>query len=228
MIRLLVLEDDPEVRYGIYDYLKQDYEVFVTKRKNEVFKIFNQTNIDLIIFDYSIIDTDLKRFVEEVKEVNKNTLVMSLTSYLDEADKNNLFHSNIDDYMNKPLDMMELQFRIEHLLKKQSNQYRKLIKTVDLTINCETNTVIYCDNKFEFFNKEFQILYHLFSYPNRIFAKEEFIELIRSNSNHYINQNTIRTYINTLRRKLDTIDGLEIITVRGIGYKGIIKNSNCH
>ena len=66
MIRLLVLEDDPEVRYGIYDYLKQDYEVFVTKRKNEVFKIFNQTNIDLIIFDYSIIGTDLKRFAVNI------------------------------------------------------------------------------------------------------------------------------------------------------------------
>ena len=87
--------------------------------------------------------------------------------------------------------------------------------------------IVYCDNKLEFFNKEFQILYHLFSYPNMIFAKEELIELICDND-YYINENTIRTYINDLRRKLDIIDELEIVTVRGIGYKGIIKNSNCH
>ena len=74
MIRLLILDDDPEVRYGIYDYLKQDYEVFVTKNIKEVFKIFNQTNIDLIIFDYSIISINLKQFVVALKESNdKNT-----------------------------------------------------------------------------------------------------------------------------------------------------------
>ncbi len=222
MIKLLVLEDDPEVRYGIYDYLKQNYEVFVTKDEKEVFRILNQTNIDLIIFDYSIISINLKQFVAALKESNNKILTMILSDQLEDSDKKCLFQSDIDDYMNKPLDMMELQFRIEHLLKKQSNQYRKLIKTDDLTINCETNTVIYCDNKFEFFNKEFQILYHLFSYPNRIFAKEELIELI-CDSDYYINENTIRTYINDLRRKLDTIDELEIVTVRGIGYKGVIK-----
>ena len=74
-----------------------------------------------------------------------------------------------------------------------------------------------------FFNNEFQILYHLFSYPNRIFAKEELIELICINNDHYINQNTIRTYINNLRKKLDMINELEIVTVRGLGYKGVIK-----
>ena len=51
MIRVLVLDDDPEVRYGIYDYLKRDYEIYVTKKENEVFNILNQTNINLIIFD---------------------------------------------------------------------------------------------------------------------------------------------------------------------------------
>lgn len=179
MIKLLVLEDDPEVRYGIYEYLKQSYEVFVTKDEKEVFRILNQTNIDLIIFDYSIISINLKHFVAALKESNNKILTMILSDQLEDNDKKCLFQSDIDDYMNKPLDMMELQFRIEHLLKKQSNQYR-------------------------------------------IFAKEELIELICDND-YYINENTNRTYINDLRRKLDTIDELEIVTVRGVGYKGVIK-----
>lgn len=41
MIKLLILEDDPEVRYGIYDDLKQNYESFVTKDEKEVFRILN-------------------------------------------------------------------------------------------------------------------------------------------------------------------------------------------
>ena len=44
---------------------------------------------------------------------------MILSDQLEDNDKKCLFQSDIDDYVNKPTDMMELQFRIEHLLKKK-------------------------------------------------------------------------------------------------------------
>ncbi len=226
MIRVLVLDDDPEVRYRIYDYLKRDYEVYITKKEDEVFNILNQTNINLIIFDYSVISIELKQFISKIKEINRRTSIIITSTLLEDKDKRCMFDSNIDDYMEKPIDMLELGFRIEHLLKKQSRQYRKMIEIVNLTINCETNTITYKDDTLEFFNKEFQILYHLFSYPNRIFSKSELVELICNNDQN-INENTIRTYINTLRRKTEKITELNIVTVKGIGYKGVIKNSSC-
>ena len=147
---------------------------------------------------------------------------MIISNPLNETEEKNLLKNNIDDYMEKPLDMIKLQFRIEKLLKKQSYQYEKLIRNDNLIINCETNSIIYNDDNIEFFNKEFQILYHLFSYPNRIFSKECLVEIICNNEDN-INQNTIRTYINSIIRKIDEIPELDIITVRGIGYKGIIR-----
>lgn len=222
MIRVLVLDDDPEVRYGIYNYLKRDYEVYITKKENEVFNIINQTNINLIIFDYSIISIELKQFISKIKEVNSKISIIIMSSLLEDKERKELFDSSIDDYMEKPIDMLELGFRIGHLLKKQSSQYRKMIEISNLTINCETNTITYKDTTIEFFNKEFQILYHLFSYPNRIFSKEYLVELI-CNREDDINQSTIRTYINSIRRKIDYIPELNIVTVRGIGYKGIVK-----
>lgn len=222
MIRVLVLDDDPDVRYGIYDYLKAGYEVYITKKEKEVYSILNQTNINLIIFDYSIISIELKRFIDKIRDINRHILLMIISNPLNETEEKNLLKNNIDDYMEKPLDMIKLQFRIEKLLKKQSYQYEKLIRNDNLIINCETNSIIYNDDNIEFFNKEFQILYHLFSYPNRIFLKECLVEIICNNED-YINQNTIRTYINSIRRKIDDIPELDIITVRGIGYKGIIR-----
>ena len=100
MIKLLVLEDDPEVRYGIYDHLKQNYEVFVTKDEKEVFRILNQTNIDLIIFDYSIISINLKQFVAALKTSNDKILTMILSAQLEDSDKKCLFQSDIDEYIN--------------------------------------------------------------------------------------------------------------------------------
>ena len=48
------------------------------------------------------------------------------------------------------------------------------------------------------------------------------MELI-CNHEENINPSTIRTYINSIRRKVDVIPELDIVTVRGVGYKGIIK-----
>ena len=222
MIRVLVLDDDPEVRYGIYDYLKRDYEIYITKKEKDVFNILNQTNIDLIIFDYLMINAEVKEFIDKIREINSQILIIVISNPLTEMEEKNLLNNNIDDYMEKPLDMIKLEFRIEKLLKKQSYQYEKLIRNDNLIINCETNSVIYNDEDIEFFNKEFQILYHLLSYPNRIFSKECLVELI-CNQEENINPSTIRTYINSIRRKIDNIPELDIVTVRGVGYKGIIK-----
>lgn len=225
MIKIIVLDDDPEVRYGIYDYLKKYYEIYITKDKKDVFKILNQTNINLVIFDYSLVNMSLNNFIDKLKEYDNKMLIITLSTKINDNAKKVLFNSKIDDYMNKPLDMQELQFRIDNLLRKQSSQFRKFITTENLIINCETNSLLYKKKELIFLNKEFQILYHLFSYPNRIFSKNELIELI-CDMGSAVNENTIRTYINTLRRKLKQIDELEIVTIRGIGYKGIIKNGS--
>lgn len=222
MIRILVYEDNPNYRYKIYEYLKSDYEVFITKKFKDVFQILNQTNINLMICDYSTIEIDIKQFIKKVKEINDRTLIMITSSKLGFEDKKKLLKNSIDDFIKKPFDMFELEFRVEHLLKGQTKQYKKFIEIENLKIECDTQTVIYNNEYLSFFNKEFQILYHLFSYPNRIFSKSELVELI-CNNDKIINENTIRTYINTLRRKIEKITELDIVTVKGVGYKGVIK-----
>lgn len=222
MIRVLVIDDDPEVRYGIYDYLKRDYEVYITKKENEVFNILNQTNINLIICDYPTIGIDIEPFIKNVKSINAKTLILAISVKLSDNNKKGLLRSKIDDYMEKPLDLNELSFRIEHLLKVQITQYQKLIEIDNLKVNCDTQTVIYKDVNVDFFDKEFQLLYHLLSYPNKIFTKRELVDLVCDND-EIINENTIRTYISLLRKKTNFMSEIEILTIKGIGYKGIIK-----
>lgn len=222
MIRILVLDDNPEVRYGIYDYLKKDYEVYITKKENEVFNILNQTNINLIIFDYSTVSLNLRHFISKIKEANSKISILVTSELLNDNDKKYLFESNIDDYIEKPIDMTELGFRIEHLLKNKSIQYKKIIETENLQINCDTQTVTYQNESLNFFSKEFQILYHLLSYPNKIFTKSELVDLV-CDTNEDINEEIVRAYISLIRNKIKPIKEIEIVTIKGIGYKGVIK-----
>lgn len=222
MIRVLVKDDDPKVRYGIYDYLKRDYEVYITKKENEVFNILNQTNIHLIICNYFTLKVDMEQFIKNINSINDRTLILVISDKLSDIDKREVLRSKIDDYMEKPLDLNELSFRIEHLLKVQFSQYQRLIEIDNLKINCDTKTVIYKNIKLDFFDKEFQILYHLLSYPNKIFTKRELVDLV-CDTNENINEDTIRTYVSLLRKKINFMSEIEILTIKGIGYKGIIK-----
>lgn len=163
MIRVLVMDDDPKVRYGIYDYLKRDYEVYITKKENEVFNILNQTNIHLIICNYFTLKVDMEQFIKNINSINDRTLILVISDKLSDIDKREVLRSKIDDYMEKPLDLNELSFRIEHLLKVQFSQYQRLIEIDNLKINCDTKTVIYKNIKLDFLIKSFKFytIYYL-------------------------------------------------------------------
>lgn len=222
MIRIIIFDKDPNCRYGIYEHLKMDYEIFVTKKSKDVFSLLYQTNINLIICDYPTTEIDIEQFIKNVKSVNEKTLILAISNKLSDNDKKRLLRNKIDDYMEKPLDLNELSFRVEHLLKIQISQYQRLIEIDNLKVDCDTQTVIYKGVDFDFFNKEFQILYHLLSYPNKIFTKRELVDLVCDN-NEDINEENVRAYISLIRNKIKPIKEIEIVTIKGIGYKSVIK-----
>lgn len=69
--------------------------------------------------------------------------------------------------------------------------------------------------------KEFELVYKLLSYPDVIFTKNQLLDEIwgyDSDSSEY----TIRTHVSRLRNRLTGFDEFQIITIKGLGYKGII------
>ncbi len=216
MFKILVLDDNPEVRYGIYDYFKSDYEVYIAKREKEVCSILNKTRIDLIIFDYTIISTDIKEFINYIKEINNYIQIFLISNKFD----GRLFQCDIDEYMTKSLDLLELDFRIRRLF----HQIRKLPIIGYLTIDISNYSLIYYDKTIIFTKKEFQLLELLFNRPNQLFTKEFLIDTIWED-NFDICDNTLRTHINRIRKKIDIVKEFKIITIKGIGYKGSFLNS---
>lgn len=216
MFKILVLDDSPEVRYGIYDYFKIDYEVYIAKKEKEVCSILNKTRIDLIIFDYTIISTDIKEFINYIKEINNHIQIFLISKQFD----NIVFHYNIDEYMTKPLNLLELDFRI----KKLFNQTSKNSNLFYLNIDVSNYSLIYYDKTIIFTKKEFQLLELLFNRPSQIFTKEFLIDTIWED-NFDICDNTLRTHINRVRKKTDIVKKFKIITIKGIGTKEFLTPS---
>ena len=69
--------------------------------------------------------------------------------------------------------------------------------------------------------KEFEILFKLLSYPNQIFTKNQLLDDIWGYNSESM-EDTIKTHISRLRNRLQNFNEFEIVTVKGLGYRGII------
>ena len=101
----------------------------------------------------------------------------------------------------------------------------KKIKIGDLILNYNQLSVIKGEKNYQFAQKEFYLLYKLLSTPNTIFTRQELMEEIWGLENES-DFRTIDVHIKRIREKLEDVDEFEIVTVRGIGYKSIIKGEN--
>ena len=124
--------------------------------------------------------------------------------------------------MVKPIDIEELALRVKVLLKRANMAHEKKIKIGKLVLDYDQLTAIREDKNYTLAQKEFYLLYKLLSTPNTIFTRQELMEEIwgLENDSDY---RTVDVHIKRIREKMADVDEFEIITVRGIGYKAIIK-----
>ena len=78
------------------------------------------------------------------------------------------------------------------------------------------------DRDIELTETEFKLVYKLLSYPGVLFTKQQIMDDIWGYDTE-TNYSSIKTYINRVRKKLEQVDEFEIVSVRGMGYKAVLK-----
>ena len=127
--------------------------------------------------------------------------------------------------MVKPVDIEELSLRVKVLLKRANMTNEQKIRIGNLVLNYNQLSVTKGEKNYQLAQKEFYLLYKLLSKPNIIFTRQELIEEIWGLDNES-DFRTVDVHIKRIREKLKELDEFEIVTVRGIGYKSIIKGEN--
>jgi len=91
-----------------------------------------------------------------------------------------------------------------------------------VTVDSSEFTVTRGDTVIELPTKEFRLLYLLLSYPNKIFTKENILDKVWGYTSES-DETTVRTHMNRLRSKFENFPEFELVTIRGVGYKAVIK-----
>lgn len=223
MLTILLAEDNVDLSSLIASELKHaKFDVSVANDGEQAIELFDNKRFDLIITDVMMPKVDGFGFISYVREINKNVPILIITAKASQNDKYKGFNLGTDDYMVKPIDIDELILRVNALLRRAKILNERKLTIGGATLDYDGFTVTVDDETAVLPQKEFQILFKFLSYPDTIFTRHQLMEEFWD-INTDSDEMTIYTHIHRLREKYQNCPYFEIVTIRNLGYKAVIK-----
>ena len=223
MVHILVLEDDAKLNQIVCTYLNDcgfAAKGFLTA--DDAYDELDNSLYDLIISDIMMPGTDGFAFARNVRQVNEHIPILFMSARDDLPAKQKGFQLGIDDYMVKPIELDELQLRVRALLRRANIEMERKLTVGNLRLDADGMTAEIDGEEIAVTTREFNILYKLLSYPKKTFTRAQLMDEFWGVDSD-ASLRAVDVYITKLRDKFASCNGFEIKTVRGLGYKAVLK-----
>lgn len=219
MLTILIVDDDPHIRELLRFYLQKDgYRTIEAGDGQEALDRLEKENIHLALVDVMMPNMngyELCRHIRSYYDIP----VMMITAKGEIADKESAYDAGTDDYLVKPFEPKEVLFRIKALLRRFQMINEDKIHIGHIMINRNNYEVEIGEKTMVLPLKEFELLAQLANYPNRVFTREQLIDLVWGHD-FTGSDRTVDVHIKRLRERFSNKEhGFVIKTVRGLGYK---------
>ena len=224
MFQILVVEDDKNTAKLMHAVLAHNgYEVYLASDGEEALQVTDKQHIDLIILDIMMPKMDGYTFTDNLRSVGDNTPILMVTAKQLPEEKCKGFRVGADDYMVKPVDEEEMLLRIKALLRRAKIADEHKLHIGKVTLDYDALTVSRNGTSQTLPQKEFQLLYKLLSYPDKIFTRLQLMDEIWGMDSETVDT-TVNVHVTRLRKKFEAWPEFKIVAIRGIGYKAVINN----
>jgi two-component system OmpR family response regulator len=225
--RILIVDDDPEIRQLLVDYLvRHGFDAVPARNGREMAQALERHAIDLVVLDLMLPDTDGLVLCRDLR-ARSNTPVLMLTARGEEADRIVGIEMGADDYLVKPFSPRELLARIKSILRRTralppnlKPDAQRCLAFAGWKLDTATRVLTGSDGvATPLSGAEYRLLRILLDHPNRVLNRDQLVELIHGREAEPYDR-AIDVQISRLRQRLQD-DGREarlIKTVRGEGY----------
>jgi two-component system, OmpR family, response regulator QseB len=220
-MRILLVEDDPRIAKPLAEDLRHQHHVVDWAQDGvEGWECAQTTNYDLILLDLMLPRLDGITLCQRLRTEGCRSQILMLTAKDTTTDKVMGLDAGADDYLVKPFELEELSARIRALSRRGTELQPTIVQQGAFQMDGVSHTVTYADQALPLTPKEYLILECFIRHPAQVFTRpmllDKLWELDRASG-----EETIKTHITNLRRKLKQVGGSEdlIQTVYGVGYR---------
>src|SRR5437762_1319349 len=201
------------------------FEVIMENDGAKAMDSFKKSKPDICVLDVMLPNKDGFTIADEIRELDEDIPIIFLTAKTQTEDVVKGFTLGGNDYVRKPFSMEELIVRLQNLLRIKTDEPKK-INTDSVKMgkyNFQLNRQVLNNGKedLKLSFRESEILRLLYENKDRIIDRKNILNLLWGNDS-FFNSRNLDVYITKLRSYLKDDPSLEIITIKGIGYRFVI------
>ncbi|WP_026978780.1 response regulator transcription factor [Flavobacterium tegetincola] len=219
-IKILLAEDEPALALIIKESLEtRNFEVTHCKNGQEAFDVFTKQTFDILVLDVMMPIKDGISVAKDVRKIDKKMPIIFLTAKSQTTDVIEGFNAGGNDYLKKPFSMEELIVRVQSLLGRiHEDQREEKIAVGNYVFNFTKQTLRFSEVLLTLTHREAELLLLLIENKNEILDRSIVLKKIWGNDD-FFNGRSMDVFITKLRKKLNLDPNIQIINVRGQGYK---------
>lgn len=216
-MRILLVEDDPALHRALMALLGQaGYAVDGVQDGASAEALLRAESFDLVILDLNLPQMDGLDVLRTLRARKSSAAVMILTARSAAEDRVRGLDLGADDYLAKPFDVREFEARVRSLLRRQAGLRSSRLALGALQLDLTTRQFSAQGSNLDIPPRERALLELLVMRAGKVVAKEAIVQSLTS-LDDMLSDNAIEQYVSRLRRRIAPL-GLELRTVRGIGY----------
>lgn len=219
--RILLVEDDESIGASVETSLtRAGYGVTRTVSGEDAFFLATTRAFDLILLDLGLPGRDGLEVLSALRQRERSLPVLILSARGEVPDRVAGLQRGADDYLPKPFSMVELEARVQVLLRRGRQSVQTKLEVHDLQLDVTTRKVTRSDATVELTALEFDLLHLLIRHAHAVVSRETIVrEIWREVARATPLDNVIDVHIGRVRRKVDKPPRQPLIhTIRGLGF----------
>lgn len=221
--RVLIVDDEKLIVKGIrFSLEKDDYEVDTAYDGGEALEKAKENTYDVILLDLMLPVMNGMDVCRQIREFSDVPIIM-LTAKGEDMDKILGLEYGADDYITKPLNILEVKARIKAILRRtraaKKNVEENVIVNGDVRLDKDNRRVQICGREINLTGKEFELLEFLVANPGKVYGRAKLLQLIWG-KDYPGDERTVDVHVRRLREKIEPnpSEPRYVQTKWGVGY----------
>lgn len=220
-ITILLAEDEPALGMIIKESLEtRNFKVLLCDNGEKALEVYKTKQPELLVLDVMMPKKDGFTLAKEIRALDDTVPIIFLTAKSQTRDVVEGFTVGGNDYLKKPFSMEELIVRINNLLNRaQLQKTSDILQLGDYTFDFPKQTLQFKDEpSIQLTHREAHLLFHLIKNKNQVLDRSLILNKLWGNDD-FFNARSMDVFITKLRKKLSDDKSIQILNVRGFGYK---------